>query len=128
MDSNIVTTNEERLIAGIVHWSMLASLLLVTFWVPWLISAVVYFVFKGRSKFLGFQALQALVFQVSVILIGGILCIIGAPLVEVLIGIPMVLVGVIIILGGYILSAVAGIACFQGKFYRYPIVGNWFKA
>ena len=120
-------TQEERLIAGLTHLSIIIALFIVSFWVPWVISAVVYFVFKGRSPYLRKQALQALVFQIVFIVVGAALIVIGIPTMELIVGIFLALAGIIIILGGYILGFVAAVQCFKGRDYSYPLIGGWFS-
>ena len=120
-------TQEERLIAGLTHLSIIIALFIVSFWVPWVISAVVYFVFKGRSPYLRKQALQALVFQIVFIVVGAALIVIGIPTMELIVGIFLALAGIIIILGGYILGFVAAVLCFKGRDYSYPLIGGWFS-
>jgi len=120
-------TQEERLIAGLTHLSIMLSLFIVSFWVPWVICAVVYFVFKGRSPYLRKQALQALVFQIVCIAVGGFLITLGVPTVELFIGAILILIGAFIILVGCILGIVATVQCFKGRDYSYPLIGGWFS-
>jgi hypothetical protein len=109
-------TNEERL------WAMLAHLFgLIGYLVAlgqYIAPLVIYLVFKDRSKFVAFHALQSLFFQLAVLVAG----VISGILVFLLIGIPLLIV---VAVGSLIYIIVAAIRAYNGELFEYWLVGRW---
>jgi len=146
-------SDEEKLWSAVAHGSV---------WVTFLLSAptsgvslpfvvfvplAIYFLFRSRSDFVAFHALQAFVLQLvctigalTVFLVGGAVWLIGlviaALLMTLLIGfvlLPLwVLVGILVSivlavlpLIGLVLATVATVRVYRGGDFRYPFIGEW---
>lgn len=143
-------TEDERMWAAIAHGSALLTLIvgvltggmatLFTLFIP----LGIYFAYRQRSEYVAYAALQAFALQILgtvgwvAILVTGILAgvllsvllaltIIGALLV------PFVALAIIVFalasfalpLGMVVYGAIASWETYQGKWYRYPWVGDW---
>jgi uncharacterized Tic20 family protein len=147
---NANLTEEERMWAAIAHGSAILTLLvglltggvatLFTLFIP----LGIYIAFRNRSSFVANQALQAFALQVIgtigwlVVLIGGVL--IGALLSVVLaitvvglIIVPFVVIAIVLFVlatlvmpfGMGVFGAIAAWEAYQGRWYRYPKIGDW---
>ncbi len=120
------TSDEERL------WGMLAHLLTLLGYVvvlgQYIAPLVIYLVYRERSKFVAFHALQALYFQLAVlvltilvtsvlVLVSIVTCGVGAILT-----IPVVLAATVLVLYYTIRPA---IEANNGNWYEIPLVGGW---
>ncbi len=117
----------------LAHLSILANL--VTGLLGIACALVIYLVYKDRSRYVAFQALQAVVFQLVAWLGGGIIVAIAWIIISLLM---VVLVGICLIPLGIIISAIplaalcygvlAGIQCNEGQDFRYWLVGDWVRS
>lgn len=116
---------EERL------WGMLAHLLALLGYVVWLgayvAPLVVYLVYKDRSRFVAFHALQSLFFQLLMLAVGILLGLVTA-IVGFLtfgLGIPL-FTSLIFLLGVVELAYViyAAVRAYSGDLFEYVIVGR----
>ena len=98
------------------QWGMLANILplVISFFsgLGWVVSLIIYLIYKDKSRFVAFHALQSLYFLLAVV--GGLtICI---------------LIGFVIIAAAVILNVVmpilAGIAANNGELYEMPVVGK----
>jgi uncharacterized Tic20 family protein len=109
-------TSEER------TWAMLAHLLTLLGYTigigAYVVPLVIYFVYKDKSQFVAFHALQALYFRLLT-LVGYV---IGIILSCILIGIPLLIALGIVELVYTILLAVRAN---NGELAEYPIAGGW---
>ncbi len=137
--SSRLSTQDERTIAALAHVSVLLPLMGV------IAPIVIWVTQKERSRFVAFQALQAIAWQLLMILIwfGGMACYMGSffvsffgtvalqssspngpPLAFFLPFALMILLfaamGIFVIYG-----IVAAVLTFQGKDFRYLLVGRW---
>jgi hypothetical protein len=145
-------TLDERRWAAIAHASIWLSLFgaIVTFGISIPLSIfvplVIHLVFRNRSEFVAFHALQAFVLQVVATLgvvalgvLGGVLwafvLVIFALLSVVLIGIPLlfvwILIGIVFFVAltalpviGLILGTIAALDTYAGRDHRYPYLGE----
>jgi uncharacterized Tic20 family protein len=79
---------------------------------------VIYLLYKDKSRFVAFHALQSLYFQLAVL----VALMVSFALMVVLIGIPMLaFVGV----GSLIYVIVAAIRAYNGELFEYWLVGKW---
>ncbi len=148
-----LSTEDERLWAMLSHASVPLTLVLSIFsagvLLPIVIFAplVIYFVYRDRSRFVAYHALQAFVMQlvatfgvlgvgiVGVILLGLAIAV-SAVLSIVLVGIPFLILFVLglvvfilaviaapFVLGVY--SLVAAIETYNGRDFRYKWIGEW---
>ena len=119
-------------------WAMLAHLsvllnLVTGFFGP-VGALIIYFVFKDRSRYVAYQALQSLIFQLVWWVGGGFLTValfaLGGFLSFILIGLlcfPLALLTGLMPIVAVIYGIVAGIQCYQGQDFRYWLVGDWVR-
>ncbi len=134
-----LTQQDERVMAALAHIAVLLPMI-------GLIAAIVIWITqKDRSRFVAFQALQAIVFQLLLIVvwIGGMACYMASffltffgtiafasfgsngPPVGFLIPVAVIF-GMIGLMGIFIIyGIVAAVLTFQGKDFRYPLIGRW---
>ncbi len=133
-----LSTQDERIIAALSHVSVLLPLTGI------LAPIIIWVTQKERSRFVAFQALQAIAFQLLIILIwfGGMACYMGSffltfssvmmnsgsaggpPLAFFL---PFVVMfGLIIAMGIFVIYGIVGaVLTFQGQDFRYILIGAW---
>ncbi|CAN5316505.1 DUF4870 domain-containing protein [soil metagenome] len=106
-------------------WSTLIHIGGIIFWI--LPALIGYLVLKDRGMFVRDHTKTALNFQITMIIVQAaawILTTIGSILLIVLIGIPLLIVGVIASIGGVVLvivlSIIAAITANRGELYAYP--------
>ncbi len=123
-------------------WGMLAHLStllnLVTGFGGPIAALIIYLVYKDRSRFVAYHALQAMVFQLiwwygGGVLIGLMWAIVGA-LSAVLVGIVLIPFAVLctpvfalLPLGAIIYSIVGAVQTSQGQDFKYWLVGDWVR-
>jgi uncharacterized membrane protein len=95
---------------------------------------IVYLIYKDRSRYVAYHALQSLIFQAIVWLGGGLLTAVAwtitGLLSAILVGlicIPFALVVTAIPLAGVVYGIVGGIQCSQGQDFSYWLVGDWVR-
>ena len=151
--STLHVSDEERLWAAIAHGSvwltLLTGFLTVGMSVPLsiFIPLVVYFLFRQRSDFVVFHALQAFVIQLLgtvgalvLLTVGGaawlagmviallaIFLLVGAILVPLwgLVGIVLGLAVLLMPLAMLLFGTIATIETYHGRDYRYPFIARW---
>jgi uncharacterized Tic20 family protein len=151
--STFRVTDEERLWAAVAHGSVwitfITGFLTAGFSVPVsvFIPLVIYFMFRKRSDYVTFHALQAFVLQLigtlgalALLVIGGAAWVVGLVValiaVAILIGFVLVpvwgLVGVALLLVALglpfamlLFGTIAAIETHNGRDYRYPVVARW---
>jgi uncharacterized Tic20 family protein len=132
----LLSPSDERTWAMVAHLSVLLNL--VTGFLGVIAPLVIYIIFKDRSRYVAFQALQTFVFQLvfwagAGLLIGLIWGITGA-LSAVLIGVlcvPFSLLFTIILglmpLVALVYGVYGGIECNKGTDFRFWLIGDWVK-
>ena len=151
--STMHVTDEERLWAAIAHASVwitfLTGFATMGFSIPLsiFVPLAIYFVFRNKSDYVTFHALQAFVIQLlgtvgalALLVVGGIAWFVGLIvallLMVVLIGFILTplwgLVGVILLLGVFampfamlLLGTIATIQTYNSRDYRYPFIARW---
>lgn len=151
--SRLRVSNDDKLWAAVAHGSVWITFLMAVptsgISLPFVVFVplLIYFVFRNRSDYVAFHALQAFVLQLvctvgalAAFIVGGAVWTVGlalaALLMLVLIGfviLPLwVLVGVIasvvislLPLVGLVLATIATIRVYTGSDFRYPYIGNW---
>jgi uncharacterized Tic20 family protein len=146
-------SEEERMWAAAAHASawltLLGGIVTIGAIIPLsiFVPLAIYFVFRKKSDFVAFHALQAFVLQLLgtvgalvLLLVGGTIWTVGmvvsALLVMVLIGVVLVplwgVIGIALLLVVLALpfamlfySAVAGYRTYRGEDYRYPFIAQW---
>ncbi len=151
--STMHVTDDERLWAAVAHASVWVTFIMLFatagFGVPFsiFVPLVIYFVFRKKSDYVTFHALQSFVIQLlgtvgalALLVIGGIAWVIGLVigliLMVVLIGFILVpvwgVVGIALILSVFLLpfamllfGTIAAVQTYNGRDYRYPFVARW---
>ncbi|MCX7854513.1 MAG: DUF4870 domain-containing protein [Anaerolineae bacterium] len=127
-----LSPSDERTWAMLAHLSVLLNL--VTGMLGPVAALVIYLVFKDRSRYVAYQSLQSLIFQLITWVGGGLL--IGATaaiagiLTTVVVGLclfPLVALLALIPLAGLVYGVIGGIQCSQGQDFRYWLVGDWVR-
>ena len=122
-------TDEERL------WGMLAHLLTLLGYVivigQYVVPLVIYLVYKDRSRFVAFHALQALYFQL-ILLVGAILlAVVGLFIVIITCGVGAILVfllGVAYTIVALVYTIWPAIEANRGVWFELPLAGGWARA
>jgi uncharacterized membrane protein len=107
-------------------WGMLAHVIplaaYLTTSLGWVAALVIYLVYKDKSKFVAFHALQQLLMMGAV----WIATILGAFLFVTVIGIPIaVLIWFGCAVGSIVLTIIAAIKANNGEWWEYPLVGAY---
>lgn len=128
-----LSASDERTWAMIAQLSILANL--ITGFLGPLIALVIYIVYKDRSRYVAYQSLQALVFQLIFWVAAGFLA--AMTWVIALTLTPVLCLGCLIMPPGLFLSLVpiaaliygvlAGIRCSQGEDFKYWLIGDWLR-
>jgi len=127
-----LTPSEERSWAMLAHLSILLNL--VTGALGVVGALVIYLIYQNRSRYVAYQALQSLIFQLVAWVGGGILTgiawAITGVLSAVLVGllcIPIAILISLIPLAAVVYGVIGGIQCSQGQDFRYWLVGDWVR-
>lgn len=114
-------TQEERL------WAMLAHLSGLLGWVTmigqYVAPLVIFLIFRERSRFVAYHAIQQLLFQLLILIASAILTIVAV----VTCGIGLIIVvplAVLLCLAGLAYIVWAALEAYNGKWFRIPWVGD----
>ena len=129
---NPLSQADERTWAMIAHLSILGNL--VTGFLGPVAALVIYLVFKERSRYVAYQAMQAFVFQmiwwIGAGALAGIAWAISGVLTAVLIGLlcmPLACLISFIPLGALVYGVVGGVQASQGQDFKYWLIGDWVR-
>ncbi|MEJ5200823.1 MAG: DUF4870 domain-containing protein [Anaerolineales bacterium] len=125
--------SDERTWAMLAHLSILINL--VSGILGPVAALIIYLVYKDRSRYVAYQSLQSLIFQLIAwvgagVIVGVSWAIVGA-LSAVIVGICLIPIAAIISLlplAALVYGVVAGIKCSQGEDFRYWLVGDWVRS
>ncbi|MFP4344083.1 MAG: DUF4870 domain-containing protein [Anaerolineales bacterium] len=129
-----LSPEDERLWAMLAHLSVLLNL--VTGFLGVAAALVIYLIYRDRSRYVAYQALQAFLFQLIFwagggVLIGAVWAVVGA-LSVVVIGIllvPLAILATVVFalmpIIAVVYGVVGGIETNSGKDFRYWLVGDW---
>jgi uncharacterized Tic20 family protein len=116
----------------LAHLSVLANL--VTGFLGPVAAFIIYAVYKDRSRYVAYQAMQSFVFQLILWIGGGavtgITWAITGALSAVLIGIiciPLACMISLLPLAALVYGVVGAVQCSQGQDFRYWLVGDWVR-
>lgn len=151
--STLQVSDDDKLWAAFAHGSVWVTFLMAVptsgISIPFVVFVplILYFLFRNRSDYVAFHALQAFVLQLictvgalMLVVVGGLLwafvLAITVLLSAVLIGIPLfivvILIGIIasvvlstLPLVGLVLATIATVRVYTGNDYRYPYIANW---
>ncbi len=127
---------DERTWGMLSHLSVLLNL--VTGFAGPIAALVVYLIYKDRSRFVAYHALQSMLFQLiwwygGGLLIGGMWAVVGAlsaiviGVVLIPIAIPMTCVLALLPAGAVIYGIVGAVQTSQGQDFKYWLVGDWVR-
>ncbi len=125
-----LSPQEERTWAMLAHLSILLNL--ISGFLGVVAALIIYLVYKDRSRYVAYQALQATLFQLVAWVGGGLITGLAWTFVGILsavvIGICLIPLAVLISLiplGAIVYGIIAGVACNEGQDFRYWLVGDW---
>ncbi len=127
-----LSASDEHTWAMLAHLSVLLNL--ITGFLGVLVPLIIYLAFKGRSKYVAYQSMQAFVFQLVWWVGGGILIglawAITVPLMAVLVGfvlIPVACVISLIPLAALVYGIVGAVQTNSGQDFKYWLIGDWVR-
>ena len=127
-----ISSSDERTYAMLAHLSVLANLF--TGFLGPVVALIIYLVYKDRSRYVGYHAMQAFVMQliawVGGGIVAGILWAISSVLTVVLVGcliMPIALLFSLLPLAALVYGIIGGIQCNQGQDFKYWLVGDWVR-
>ncbi len=125
-----LSRQDEQMWAMLAHLSILLNL--ISGFLGVVAALVIYLVYKDRSRYVAYQAMQAFLFQLVVWVGGGLITGLAWTFVGLLsaavVGICLIPLAVLISfipLGAIIYAIIAGVQCNEGKDFRYWLVGDW---
>jgi uncharacterized Tic20 family protein len=123
---------DEKTWAMLAHLSVLANL--VTGFLGPVAALLIYLIYKDRSRYVAYQSMQSLVFQlvfwVGAGAIAGIAWAISGVLSAVLIGLLCIPIACLISLaplGALVYGVVGAVQTSQGQDFKYWLVGDWVR-
>lgn len=128
-----LSPSDERTWSMLAHLSVLANL--VTGFFGPLAALVIYLVYKDRSRYVAYHAMQSFVFQliwwIGAGTLAGIAWAISGALVA-LVGLgcllmPIALLITLIPLAALVYGVIGAVQCSQGVDFRYWLVGDWVR-
>ncbi len=127
-----LSPSDEHMWAMLAHFSVLANL--ITGFLGPVAALVIYLVYKDRSRYVAYQAMQSFVFQLIWWVGGGILAGItwfaGTLLTFVVVGIicyPFACLFSLMPVAAIIYGIIGGIQANQGQDFKYWLVGDWVR-
>jgi len=125
-------SSEERTWASIAHLSILLNLF--TIFLGPLVALIIYLVYKDKSRYVAYQSMQALIFQLVFWLGAGIIAsflwIVSLLLMIVIIGcclLPVAIFFSVIPIIALVYGVIGGIETSQGSDFKYWSVGEWVR-
>jgi hypothetical protein len=127
-----LSSSEENTLAMFAHLSILLNL--VTGFLGLVPALIIYFAYKDRSRYVAYQSLQAVIFQLvyffGAVILAGIVAIVSTPLVLVCIGLFGLLLALLLALvpiGALIYGIVGAVETYHGRDFQYWLVGQWVR-
>ncbi len=127
-----LSTSEENTLALFAHLSILLNL--VTGVLGLVPALVIYLVYKDRSRYVAYQSLQAIIFQLvyffGAAILAGVVALVSTPLVLVcigLFGLVLALLLALVPVGALIYGIVAAVETYHGRDFQYWLVGQWVR-
>ena len=125
-------TSDEHTWAMLAHLSVLLNL--ITGFLGIVAALVIYLVYKNRSKYVAYQAMQAFIFQLIWWFGGGILTgiawAITGPLILVIIGlvlIPLACAITLMPIAALVYGVIGAVQCNNGQDFKYWLIGDWVR-
>ena len=127
-----MTESEERTWAMLAHFSVLLNL--VTGFLGGVAAIIIYFVYKDRSRFVAYHAMQSFIFQsiswLGAGIISAILITVGSALSFLIIPLLCLVPGFLALLlipASLIYGVIGGVQVNNNKDFRYWQVGDWVR-
>jgi len=127
-----MTKSEERTWGMLVHLSVLLNL--VTGFLGGIAAIIIYFVYKDRSRYVAYHAMQSFIFQsitwIGAGIISAILITIGSALSFLIIPLLCLVPGFLVLLlipASLIYGVIGGVQVNKGEDFRYWQVGDWVR-
>jgi len=124
---------DERTWAMLAHLSILINLF--TGVLGAVAALVIYLVFKDRSRYVAYQSLQSLLFQVIVLFglgaLVGVSWAVSVTLMFILIGflcMPIAIVLTLAMIAAPIYSIIGAVQCNSGQDFKYWLIGDWVRS
>ncbi|MBG0786443.1 MAG: DUF4870 domain-containing protein [Anaerolineaceae bacterium] len=126
------TSSEDRTWAMLAHLSVLLNL--VTGFLGGIAAIIIYFIYKDRSRFVAYHAMQSFIFQaitwLGAGLVSGILISLGAGFGFLIIPLLCLIPGFLILLLipiSLIYGVIGGVKVTNGEDFRYWLIGDWVR-
>jgi uncharacterized Tic20 family protein len=127
-----LSQSEERTWAMLAHFSVLLNL--VTGFLGGIAALVIFFVYKNRSRFVAYHAIQSFIFQsitwIGAGIVAAILITIGSALSFLIIPLLCLVPGFLVLLlipASLIYGVIGGVQVNNGEDFRYWQVGDWVR-
>jgi len=128
-----LSVSDERTWAMLAHLSILLNL--ITGVLGPVAALIIYLVYKDRSRYVAYQALQSFLYQLIVLIGGGVLVgiswAISGILAVILIGclcMPFALLLTLAVVAAPIYSLIGAIQCNSGQDFKYWLIGDWVRS
>lgn len=133
INPNGMDESEERTLALFAHLGIFLNL--ITGLLGLLPPLIIYFAYKDRSRYVAYQALQALVFQAVFFFGAAILAAIAwvisgifAIIIIGLCGIPIALLLSLVPIGALMYAIVAAVDTYHHRDFKYWLIGDWVRS
>jgi len=127
-----LTESEERTWAMLAHFSVLLNM--VSGFVGGIVAIIIYFIYKDRSRFVAYHAMQSFIFQsitwIGAGIVSAILITIGSTLSFLIIPLLCLIPGFLVLLlipGSLIYGIIGGVQVNNGEDFRYWQIGDWVR-
>lgn len=124
---------DERTWAMLAHLSVLVNLF--TGVLGPVAALIIYLVYKDRSRYVAYQAMQSFIYQLIVIFGGGTLVAISwaisSALAVIIIGflcMPIAILFTLALVAAPIYSIIGAIQCNSGQDFKYWLIGDWVRS
>lgn len=129
MNNPDAISSDERLWAMLAHLSgLLGGVIAIG---QYLVPLIIFLVYRERSRFVAYHAMQQLLFQLFLLAVCIALAIAGVVMGVITCGFGLVLViPLLLALAIYALVYIiwAAIEAYNGKWFRIPLVGDWARS
>ncbi len=127
-----LSSSEENTLAMFAHLSILLNL--VTGFLGLVPALIIYFAYKDRSRYVAYQSLRAIIFQLvyffGAVVLAGVVALVSTPLVLVCIGLFGLILALLLLLvpiGALIYGIVGAVETYHGRDFQYWMVGQWVR-
>jgi uncharacterized Tic20 family protein len=111
------TNKDDNLMAALAHVGIIVGGILI--------ALIIWVTQKDKSKYVDFQAKQALAYQLAVGVVFFVMWIVAIALTVLMIGFLLIPVALLFMLLAVIYGLYGAYKCYQGENFRYAIIGDW---